>query len=82
MEFLTLIYEFLISREITPIFNNQHGDIIKPRAGVPQGSCIGPILFLIYVNDLPPPLHDDTIITQFADDVIVVAVSDGATGKR
>ena len=48
---------------------------VYPIAGVPQDSNLSPLLFLIYVNDMPNPTHQKTKKSEFADDTGQWAVS-------
>ena len=75
IEFTKLIHSYCTNRTITPYFNNKVGQSFNPKAGVPQGSVIGPLLFLIYVNDIPKPIYSDTIRSQYADDLITLSKS-------
>jgi len=39
--------------------------------GEPKGSVIGPLLLLLYINDLPVNIHDDNLV-MFSDDINVL----------
>ena len=62
--------DYLFSRSQTVVVGNQCSMKSKVVSGVPQGSLLGPLIFLIYFNDFPEQLTKAKCI-QYADDTVI-----------
>ena len=58
---------YLKGRKQYVFYNGETSDVKEITCGVPQGSVLGPLLFLIYINDLPN-ISEKLQFFLFADD--------------
>ena len=63
---------FLISRTMKVVLRGTYSQILEVLSGVPQGSVLGPLLFMLFVNELPSWIMSD--MKMFADDTKVFSV--------
>ena len=72
-----LISSFLSNRQLRVVLDGKTSQEYPVNVGVPQGSILGPALFLLYINDLP----DDVIfdIAIYADDTTLYSKCDQAS---
>ena len=76
---LNVIIDFLYQRKQRVVLNGQHSSWTNVQAGVPQRSILGPLFFLIYINDLSDGLTLSTKL--FADDASLFSVLQNINSK-
>ena len=77
---LKWITDFLIGRKQRVCVNGCFSEWIPVTSGVPQGSCLGPILFVLFINDMPEVIQ--SICQMYADDSKLFSEVDDETSKR
>ena len=65
---------YLTKRKQFVSIKNHSSSLLEISLGVPQGSILGPLLFLLYINDLP--LSSKFLSLLFADDTTLVLTHD------
>ena len=75
-----LLNDFLVNRKQRVVLNGQVSSWANVKSGVPQGSILGPLLFFIYINDLPKGLSSNAKL--FADDTSLFSVIHDSSTTR
>ena len=71
-ELCNLLENYFSGRFQTVISNGQNSSWKPILPGVPQGSILGPLLFLVYINDLPNELKSN--VKLYADDTSLFTI--------
>ena len=64
---------YLNDRTLCVAINNQYSNTLAVECGVPQGSILGPLMFLIYINEFPSSC-DGVVPFLYADDTNCVYI--------
>ena len=65
-----MVQSYLSNRKITVNLESSFSEVLSMSCGVPQGSILGPLLFLIYVNDMAMAVKCNLFL--YADDTCPV----------
>ena len=60
--------DFLSNRKMRTVLRGRYSSWLEITSGVPQGSVLAPIMFMIYINDLQEKVDENSYINMFADD--------------
>lgn len=67
-----LITSYLQNRQQRVIVNGTYSDLCEVTTGVPQGTVLGPLFFILFINDMLSMLPEDALLS-FADDTAVIS---------
>ena len=70
---LNWLSDYLHKRTLQAVVGGQTSDLYPIRSGVPQGSILGPTLFILYINDAEDNLPDQINMAVYADDTTLYA---------
>ena len=70
----SLGHPFVTGRSQCVVVDNVHSSYVDVISGVPQGSLLGPILFILFVNDIDTVCHPSTKLKLYADDLKLYSV--------
>ena len=69
---LTFFQKYLKNRKPRVVLNGSYSSYSTVESGVPHGSVLGPLLFLIYINDLER--NNKSNVKYFADDTMLLSI--------
>lgn len=67
-KFLSFFVDYLKDRSQRVVINTERSSLLNVNSGVPQGSILGPTIFILFLNDITDGLSEGTNITMYADD--------------
>ena len=65
---LNFLKSYLKNRTQRVVINGKQSNIVNVNSGVPQGSILGPLLFVVFINDMQSRISPFTNIALYADD--------------